>query len=167
MKNKSIYLLIGQKGSGKSFIGTLMEKELGIKFLKVEDLAKQIKGNREIDDQSYIKEYFQTVEREVRTILKINDKIVFESTGLTANFDQMLENLRNDFSVITMGVNASDELCLYRVRTRDQINHINISDDQVNKINHMVKKKLLITDFNLINDNKTKEQLISEIKQLI
>ncbi|EOZ98800.1 hypothetical protein A33Q_1454 [Indibacter alkaliphilus LW1] len=37
MKSKIIYLLIGQKGSGKSFIGTLMEKEFGIKFIRVED----------------------------------------------------------------------------------------------------------------------------------
>lgn len=167
MTNKSIYLLIGQKGSGKSFIGTLMEKEFGIKFLWVEYLAKQIKREREIDDESYIIEYFQTVEREVRTILESYDRIVFESTGLTAYFDQMLENLRNDFLVITIGVKASDELCLQRTKTRDKTNHINVSDDQVNQINQQVRKKLLLTDFNLVNENKTKEQLISEIKQLI
>lgn len=40
---KNIILLIGQKGSGKSFIGNIFEKEFGIKFIRVEDWAKHIK----------------------------------------------------------------------------------------------------------------------------
>jgi len=35
MKRKEIILLIGQKGSGKTFIGTLVDKELGITFIRV------------------------------------------------------------------------------------------------------------------------------------
>lgn len=34
---KTVYLLIGPKGSGKSYIGNLIENELGIKFLNVEE----------------------------------------------------------------------------------------------------------------------------------
>lgn len=141
MKEKSIDLLIGQKGSGKSFIGTLMEDEFGIKFLRVEDWAKQVKRERDFDNLSYIKEFFLTIERLVRTILEHNDEIVFESTGLSDSFDQMLENLRHDFLLITIGIKANDELCLDRVSNRDQTIHINISDDQIMLINKQVLEK--------------------------
>ena len=37
MENKTIYLLLGQKGSGKTFIGYLFEKHFQRKFIRVED----------------------------------------------------------------------------------------------------------------------------------
>ena len=43
----TIYLLIGAKGSGKSFIGNLMEREFNIKFLRVEDWVKNVKTGKE------------------------------------------------------------------------------------------------------------------------
>lgn len=94
---KRIYLLIGQKGSGKSFIGTLMEKEFRIKFIRVEDWAKKIKKDRNVDSEAYLKQVFEENENEIRDSLTDMDKIVFESTGLTEHFDIMLESLRRDF----------------------------------------------------------------------
>ena len=49
---KEIFLLIGQKGSGKSFIGTLMDKEFGINFIRVEDWAKKIRKDRDVDNEA-------------------------------------------------------------------------------------------------------------------
>ena len=49
MRRKEILLLIGQKGSGKSFIGTIIEKNFGIKFVRVEDWAKQIMKDMAVD----------------------------------------------------------------------------------------------------------------------
>ena len=56
MSKQKIYLLLGQKGSGKSFIGAIMEKRFGITFIRVEDWAKQIKKDRAVDDEVYLKE---------------------------------------------------------------------------------------------------------------
>ncbi len=167
MNDKTIYILIGKKGSGKSFIGMLMEKEFHVKFISVENLALQIIRKREIDDPSYINEYFQALECELRTILETNDKIVFESTGLTDNFDQMLENLRKEFSVITIGIKASDELCITRVKNRDQTIHIDVSDDQVKHINERVNNKNFAADYFLANENKTIEHLVHQMSQII
>lgn len=44
---------------------------------------------------------------------------------------------------------------------------MNVSDDHIRQINQLVREKYFITDFNLVNENKAKEQHISEIKQLI
>lgn len=167
MKSKIIYLLIGQKGSGKSFIGTLMEKELGIKFIRVEDWAKKIKKNRNIDNEAYLKQVFEEIESGIRDSLTDKDKIVFESTGLTEYFDLMLESLRRDFQVTTIGVYADRTTCLERVKSRDQEIHINISDDQVLMINEKVRERNFETDFSIINEDKSEKELINEIAKNI
>lgn len=165
MKSKIIYLLIGQKGSGKSFIGTLMEKEFGIKFIRVEDWAKKIMKDRDVDNEVYLKQVFEKIENGIRGSLTDKDKIVFESTGLTEHFDLMLESLRRDFQVTTIGVYADSTTCLKRVKSRDQEIHINISDDQVLMINEKVRERNFETDFSIINEDKSEKELINEIEK--
>jgi len=135
MENKTIFLLIGQKGSGKSFIGALMEREYGIKFIRVEDWAKQIIRDRSIDDESYLEQVFKEIEKGVRESLIRWDKIVFESTGLTRYFDRMFENLKRDFPLITMGIYSESTTCLARVKARNRDIHIQVSDEEVDLIN--------------------------------
>lgn len=167
MKDKKIYLLIGPKGSGKSYIGNLMDQQFQIKFIRVEDWAKTVIRNREIDNQEYLKEVFQSIENGIRKELTKYDDIVFESTGLSGYFDAMLENLKRDFSLLTIRIVAMDELCLTRVRTRDKSIHIDVSDNQVKKINSQVKEKKFITDFSIINNDKTDVELTNELKTII
>ncbi|GAB4349027.1 MAG: hypothetical protein OHK0038_28060 [Flammeovirgaceae bacterium] len=167
MKSKIIYLLIGQKGSGKSFIGTLMEKEFGIKFIRVEDWAKKIKKDRNVDNEAYLKQVFEEIESGIRDTLTDKNKIVFESTGLTEYFDIMLESLRRDFQVITIGVYADSTTCLKRVKSRDQEIHINVSDDQVLMINEKVRERDFETDFTIDNEDKSENELINEIAKKI
>ena len=54
MKEKVMYLLVGPKGSGKSFIGTFLEPTFKFRFVRVEDRVVEIKENRQIDDETYI-----------------------------------------------------------------------------------------------------------------
>jgi len=167
MNKKKIYLLIGPKGSGKSHIGNLMDKQFQIKFIRVEDWAKTVKRNREIDNPEYLKEVYQAIENGIRHKLTKHDHIVFESTGLSEYFDTMLENLKRDFSLFTIGIITMDELCLTRVRTRDKSIHIDVSDNQVKKINNQVKEKKFIADFSITNNDKTDVELINELKTII
>lgn len=169
MNRKTIFLLIGQKGSGKSFIGNLMDKYFGIAFIHVEDWAKKIIKNRDVDNHEYLQQVFRVIEEGIRDCLTKTkqDAIVFESTGLTEYFDQMLYSLKKDFKVITIGVVANSTICLERVKSRDQEIHINISDDQVLNINKKVQERNLETDFSIVNENKSKKELITEIGKLI
>ncbi|MGF3104807.1 AAA family ATPase [Rossellomorea sp. DUT-2] len=167
MTNKTIYLLIGPKGSGKSFIGTLMDQKFGIPFIRVEDWAKKVKKDRQIDNEDYLSDVFSAIEKGIRHALDMHDKIVFESTGLTPYFDQMFESINRDFSVVTIGVHANHERCLHRVKSRDQSIHINVSDEQVNEINKQVKEKGMRTDFQLINEDKSVEELVSEMREIM
>ncbi|MCZ2459361.1 MAG: zeta toxin family protein [Chitinophagales bacterium] len=167
MNTKIIYLLIGQKGSGKSFIGTLMDKEFGINFIRVEDWAKKIKKDRDVDNEAYLKQVFEEIEKGIRESIVDKDKIVFESTGLTEYFDQMIQSLRRDFRVNTIGVYADSAICLERIKSRDQDIHINVSDDQVLMINAKVRERNFETDFLIINENKSEKELINVIGKSI
>jgi shikimate kinase len=166
MDSKIIYLLIGQKGSGKSFIGSLIEKEFGIKFVRVEDWVKLVKKCRSVEDETYLKQAFEVIENGIRECLKDIDKLVFESTGLTTYFDQMLQSLERDYNVTTIGIKANSEICLERVRKRDQTIHINISDGQVSMINKKVILKDLQTDYQINNEMKTERDIIKELKKI-
>lgn len=167
MNNKSVFLLIGQKGGGKSFIGNLFEKNFGIKFIRVEDWAKRIKKERAVDNEEYLMQVFDEIEKGIRETLLSADKIVFESTGLTKYFDQMLYSLRQDYKVTTIEIYADSNICLERVKTRDQNIHINVSDEQVLMINEMVRGRSFKSDFSIMNENKSETELIIEISSII
>ncbi len=164
---KQIYLLLGPKGSGKSFVGNLIQEEFGISFIRVEDWAKSIKRERSFSDDDYLSEVFQMIESGIRRHLDRERSVVFESTGLTQYFDSMLKSLKGDFKVTTIGVNADLKLCLHRVRTRDMSIHIDVSDERVNEINELVLKKNLSADYTIDNSNKGSDQLIDEIRFII
>ena len=166
-KGKKIYLLIGPKGSGKSFIGGLLHEYFDISFLRVEDWVKKIKKGRSVDDETYLEEVFSCIEEGVRAGLVEHDCVTFESTGLTGYFDGMLISLQKDFEVTTIRINTDPDICLSRVKSRDQSVHINISDDQVTSINQKVCEKNLKCDFAVDNNSRSVEALKQELQIIL
>ena len=164
---KKIYLLIGYKGGGKSQVGMLFHKYRAIRFVRVEDWAKQIRRERDVCNEAYIREVFETIERGIREALQKEDQIVFESTGLSDAFDRMLKRLQTDFRVVTIRVIADRIQCLDRVRKRDQSLHIPVSDEQLELINEEIAEKQIACDFSIDNRRAGESELISSIDQII
>lgn len=167
MKKKQIYLLIGAKGSGKSFIGSLFQKYFDIEFLRVENWVLHLKKGRSLFDENYIQENFKIIEQNIRKHLDTLDCLVFESIGLTEYFDVMLASLRTDFFVTTIGIKADEGVCLERVRTRDTSIHINVSDEQLEIINAAIFLKDISTDYAIENTDKSIMDLVSEIERIL
>lgn len=164
---KTLYILIGLKGSGKTFVGKLIEDKFGILFLRVENIFKGIKLDRHYSDESYIKEGFTLLEKEIRNRFKETDMLTIESTGLTDEFKQMMDSLKKDFSVKLIKIAAEPDLCLKRVTKRDNKEHINISDSDVEKINELAMKVKLDYDLTIDNNLMTGEEIVKELKKLI
>lgn len=162
-----IFLLIGPKGSGKSFIGKLFEEHFGIKFIRVEDWAKAIKKSRNSIDGEYVSEVFQTIENGIRKSMVHYPSVVFESTGLTPHFDRMLNRLQADFQVLTIGVKASTKICMERIQTRDAAIHIPIPLAQIESINKQVVKKNVQTAYTIENNNESTVALIEKIEEIL
>jgi shikimate kinase len=167
MNTRKVYILIGPKGSGKTFIGTLFRKCFHVEFVRVEDWILPMKKGRSIDNEGYIREAFQTMEAGIRKALQKTDRLAFESTGLSEHFDTLLENLKHDFRVITIRVMADPQRCLSRIHARDQSVHINVSDRDVEKINAMVISKNAETDFTIHNDDRSEEDLLTDLRNIL
>lgn len=164
---KTLYILIGLKGSGKTFIGKLIEDKFGIRFLRVENIFKNIKRDRHYSDESYIKEGFTLLEKEIRNRFKETDNLTIESTGLTDGFNQMLESLRKDFSVKLIKIDAAPALCIERVTKRDSKNRINLSDKDVEKINELAIKVKLDYDLTIDNNRETEQNILKEFRKIL
>jgi shikimate kinase len=163
---KTLYILIGLKGSGKTYIGKLIENKFSIPFLRVENIFKNIKRDRHFSDKSYIQEGFALLEKEIRTRFIRDDALTMESTGLTDEFREMLESLRKDFSVKLIKIDAEPGLCLKRVTGRDNKDHINVADTDVEKINELAIKVRFDYDTVIDNNSKTEEEIIKELENL-
>lgn len=126
----------------------------------MEDIALRFKKERQFNDADYIQEVFQCIEMTVRKILVTEDEVVFESTGLTDAFDQMLLRLKRDFKVILIHIKTDLEKCLTRVKSRDQSIHINVSDEHVMAINRQAVNKSLAYDGVIDNNKATAKEII-------
>jgi len=163
---KTIYLLIGAKGSGKSFIGSLIQDNFNIPFLYVEDWVKEVKNDRDITNELYRVEAFAIIESGVREFLEREDQVVFESVGLTQQFEVMCESLKSDFNIISIGIKTDLDLCLQRVKTRNRSNNMPAPEDKIKLVNSEFKKKNRPTDYVIDNNNKSADELIVELKNI-
>ncbi|CAB9499590.1 expressed unknown protein [Seminavis robusta] len=169
--SKSVFIFIGPKGSGKSFLGGLLQEHFKIPFLPVEEHIKKqdIKKDRAVNNEAYIQQVFSFIEELVRKeICKEDFGLSFESTGLTDCFDSMLESLKKDFRVVTVRVKADPNTCLQRFRSRDQSLHIPISEEQIKMINEKVAEKTTECEFEIDNKgSNSKEALVNELSGIL
>lgn len=125
---KVLYILIGPKGSGKTYIGSRIEQLTGIKFLRVEPLWLQLAEGED---------GWGRVEREIDDLFRQHDKVVIESLGAGAGFNHMYASLKTKYQVKLIKVETDLEECLRRVRDRDNANHIPVSDEKVREYNRI------------------------------
>lgn len=163
---KTVYILIGLKGSGKTYIGNLLSERLSIPFLRVENIFLKIKTVNPLTDQNYISSGFRNVENEVRSLLLNIDQLTIESTGIAAQFNEMVSDLRNDFIVKLIKISADPELCYRRVKNRDKSEHISVSDDQLLEINKLSGKVSLNFDLIIYNNIETDEEIIEHFRKM-
>jgi shikimate kinase len=164
---KTIFILIGPKGSGKSYIGKLIEKNLSIYFMPVEPLFMKIKGSRDNIDESYIKEGFKLLESEIHHFLIKEDNVIIEQTGTADYFNQFLENLESKFRVKLIKIYAPLDMCNKRIKKRDSKIQIPVSQDLIDKIN--TKSISIKLNFALTIDNSrlSDKEIIESFKTIL
>lgn len=163
---KTVYILTGLKGSGKTYIGNLLSERLSVPFLRVENIFLKTKTNDPLTDQNYISSGFLNVEKEVRSLLKGIDQLTIESTGITAQFETMVSNLKKDFIVKLIKISSLPELCFKRVKDRDQSDHISVSDDQLLEINKLAAKVSLDYDLIIYNNTQSDEDIVEKFRNM-
>jgi len=162
---KQLIILVGLKGSGKSFIGTLLQEKLGIKFLRVEDLWLKNRQKRFTDE--YYSNGFDSVELEIDNQFKEFDKIVIESTGTTKYFKPFLKRLGDKYRLKLVKIETTPETCRKRIKSRDSSIHIPVSDEIFEHVNEEALKVALVFDTVINNESSSNDEILLKFNKLL
>jgi len=164
---KTVYILIGLKGSGKTYVGKLIEEKLNIKFLEVESyFLKFAEDYKKVKKDSF-KEVWEKIESKISKYLIHNDKIVFESLGTFNSFKGFLNRISKKYNVKLIKINAPPKLCFERIKGRDNTNHVKINEELIKKINKIAEKEKYGFDIIIDNSNISDENILEKFKTIL
>ncbi len=96
-----------------------------------------------------------------------NDDLVFESTGLTDEFRNLLGHLKNNYNVKLINIKAPLVTCMQRIGNRDQENQIQLSKSDIELINNASVKRLFPFDYVIENTGLSSEEIIKLLQPII
>ena len=123
---KKLFMLIGPKGSGKTHIGTLVDRHTDIVFLRVEPVWLGLQPGED---------GWKKVEAVIDTMFQTNNKVMIESLGVGDGFYQFHASLAEKYPIKMIRVYADLDTCFTRVKNRNSIDHIAVSDEIVEEFN--------------------------------
>ncbi|MBW4561347.1 MAG: ATP-binding protein [Mojavia pulchra JT2-VF2] len=165
----SLLLLVGLKGAGKTFIGSVLEKYLDVKFLRVEPIFLEVmRLEPELQAIALEKRGFQIVLAKLDELAQLHSTLCIESTGTAHTFSELLLALRQGFRVFVIHIQAPLSTCIERVMSRDASVHIPVSDHRLREINERALQVELPWDLKIDNSEFQDETVIVEsVKELL
>ena len=139
---KIVYLLIGAKGSGKTHIGTLLERTLNIHFLKVEQRLIEHIGSIDSNSEDLANDGYDLEERWIDEVLESNNEIISEATGSSYYLSGFLHQLGAKYILKLIRISCPLDICFERIKERSAVNHFNVPVEKIKSINvasHNVK----------------------------
>lgn len=159
---KRVVILVGPKGSGKTFVGGLVSEHLGHRFLRVEPIFLENIRTSRLTGAALDAEGYAKVVAAVDTELSTAACLFIEGTGAADAFPAFLDTLRARYEVLLVSIRAPLDTCLERVHSRDQSVHIPVSDDRVSEINQRAAKVRLAWDLEIDNGGPAPPAVILE-----
>jgi RimJ/RimL family protein N-acetyltransferase/shikimate kinase len=141
---KTLFMLIGPKGSGKTHIGTIVNRHTDIVFLRVEPIWLALNTGEE---------GWEKVEENIDAMFQEHDKIMVESLGVGEGFDKFHASLAQKYSIKMIRVYADLETCFTRVKNRNNAEHIPVSDDRVVEFNKIAAAVIYDWDIEINNND--------------
>lgn len=149
-----LFILIGPKGSGKTYIGGRIEKLACVKFLRVEPLWLNLAES----ENGWL-----NVEQTIDKLFAQHDKVIIESLGAGEGFNGMYASLKGKYEVKLIKVKTDLEECLRRVKSRDSADHIPVSDERVREYNRIAASVNHPWDAVIDNNSPATDEEILEI----
>lgn len=160
-KQCTLLMLVGLKGVGKTFIGSVLEKYLDVKFLRIEPIFLEVmRLEPELQGIALEQRGFQIVLTELDRLAQQYSILCIESTGCALTFSELLTALRQGFRVLLIRVKAPLNTCIERVMTRDTSAHIPVSDHRLREINERALLVELPWDLEIDNSELQDEAVI-------
>jgi len=171
-----LIILAGPKGSGKSHIGRLLEKRLGVLFFHVEPLwmdyyAECRSSGRKPETSMGIARICPSIVAALRD----NGYVCVETTGASKEILNALLSLEHPSRTLLVRISAPLETCLERIAKRDQTEQIPMNVESSRKV-HEACEEILddpVWDFPirpahiLENTNLTEIEILSVFSKLL
>jgi predicted ABC-type ATPase len=125
---KTLYMLIGPKGVGKTHVGSLVDRNTDIEFIRVESIWL---GLRDCEDG------WEAVEAAIDLAFRSHDGVMIESLGAGPEFRSFHASLARKYTIKLICVRAGADTCLERVRGRSRNEHLSASDEDVARYNRV------------------------------
>ncbi len=123
-----LYMLIGPKGAGKTYIGVLVNQNTDITFLRVEPIWLSLQPGED---------GWKKVELIIDTMFQTHEKLMIESLGAGEGFRGFHASLAKKYPIKMIRVFADLDTCLARVKNRNNVDHLAVSDDKVIEYNQI------------------------------
>ena len=161
-------LLVGPKGSGKSYIGRTLEKHLGVLFFHVEPLWMSYYAECQASGrQPLISDGIAKVHPLLADALQTHEHVCIETIGASAEILNDWLSLTHPSNTLVVRVSAPLELCLERIVTRDQTNQIAMDVESVRQAYALSEAVQLQPDLTLENVQLTEAEIISLFKSAL
>ena len=156
--DKVLFMLIGPKGSGKTYIGMLVDRHTDIAFLRVELVWLAVQPGED---------GWKKVEAAIDTMFQVHSKVMVESLGAGDGFRGLYSSLAEKYPIKMIRVYADQATCLTRVKNRNSADHIAVSDDQVIEYNKIAARVAFPWDLEINNnDPATDTDILAAIRSI-
>jgi shikimate kinase len=116
MKQQNI-VLIGMPGAGKSTVGVLLAKELGLNFIDT-DVLIQVRQQQTLQDLLDAEGYLALRAAEEKVLLSLYDGVVIATGGSAVYSEVGMRNLASNASIVYLDVPLAELRC--RVKNYDE-----------------------------------------------
>lgn len=160
-----LLILLGPKGSGKSFIGALLEERFGIRFLPVEPLWIAYFGRcASSGTPPDIGVGIGEVHPVVRRALTEFRHVAVETTGASQPILADLQNLAPRDQTLIVRVEAPLALCLARIASRDAAAHIPVDEAMIRRVHALSEAVDIAPDLVISNVDVSADDLAREVE---
>jgi len=155
-------LLVGPKGSGKSHIGRILDRRLGVSFFHVEPLwmsyhAECAQSGRRPD----IPEGIARIHPLIADALRAHDHVCVETTGASPEILDDLLSLAGPPDRLVARVSAPMDLCLERIAARDEACQIPMDVESIRTVDELSRAARVPADLTLESERLTEAEIVS------